>query len=42
MFKSLIDVIAFINEMQVLMYDKSNFIINPQYIYKYIHSKHVE
>ena len=42
MFKSLINVIAFINEIQVLMYDKSNFIINPQYIYKYIHSKHVE
>ena len=37
MFKSLIDVIAFINETQVLMYDKSNFIINPQYIYKYIY-----
>ena len=42
MFKSLIDVITFISEMQVFMYDKSNFIVNPQYIYKYIHSKHVE
>ena len=42
MFKSLIDVITFINETQVFMYDKSNFITNPQYIYKYIHSKHVE
>ena len=42
MISSLIEVIAFINETQVFMYDNSNFIINPQYIYKYVHSKHVE
>ena len=40
MFRSLIEVAAFINETQIFMYDNSNFIINPQYryIYKYIHS----
>ena len=37
-FKSLFNVTAFINETQVLIYDKSNFIINPQSIYKYVHS----
>ena len=34
--KSLFNVTAFINETQVLIYDKSNFIINPQSIYKYV------
>ena len=29
MFSSLIEIIAFINEMQVFMYDNSNFIYNP-------------
>ena len=29
MFNSLIEVIAFINEMQVFIYDNSNFIYNP-------------
>ena len=37
-FKSLFNVTAFINETQVLIYDKFNFIINPQSIYKYVHS----
>ena len=37
-FKSLFNVTAFINEIQVLIYDKSNFIIYPQSIYKYVHS----
>ena len=35
-FKSLFNVTAFINETQVLIYDKFNFIINPQSIYKYV------
>ena len=42
MISSLIEVITFLIETQVFMYDNSNFIINPQYIYKYIHSKCVE
>ena len=29
MFSSLIEIIAFINETQVFMYDNSNFIYNP-------------
>ena len=37
-FKSLLNVTTLINETQVLIYDKSNFIINPQSIYKYVHS----
>ena len=37
-FKSLFNVTTFINEKQVLIYDKFNFIINPQSIYKYVHS----
>ena len=37
-FKSLFIVTAFMNETQVLIYDKSNFIINPQSIYEYVHS----
>ena len=37
-FKSLFNVTAFMNETKVLIYDKSNFIINPQSIYKYVHS----
>ena len=37
-FKSLFNVTTFINETQVLIYDTSNFIINPQSIYKYVHS----
>ena len=36
MFSALIEVTAFINETQVFMYDNSNFIINPQYIYIYL------
>ena len=36
-FKSLFNVTTFINETQVLTYDESNFIINPQSIYKYVH-----
>ena len=35
-FKSLFNVTAFIKETQVLIYDKFNFIINPQSIYKYV------
>ena len=35
-FKSLFNVTTFINETQVLIYDKFNFIINPQSIYKYV------
>ena len=34
-FKSLFNVTTFIKETQVLIYDKFNFIINPQSIYKY-------
>ena len=41
-FKSLFNVTAFINETQVLIYDKSNFIINPQSIYKYVHSSSIK
>ena len=37
-FKSLFNVTTFINETQVHIFDKSNFIINPQSIYKYVHS----
>ena len=37
-FKSLFNVTTFMNETQVLIYDKCNFIINPQSIYKYVHS----
>ena len=37
-FKSLFNVTTFINEQQVLIYDKFKFIINPQSIYKYVHS----
>ena len=40
-FKSLFDVTAFINETQVFICDKSNFIINPQSIYKYVHSSSI-
>ena len=36
MFKSLIDVIAFINETQVFICDNSNFINNPLYTSMYI------
>ena len=35
-FKSVFNVTTFINETQVLIYDKFNFIINPQSIYKYV------
>ena len=35
-FSSLIEVIAFINETQVFMYDNSNFIINPLFTNMYI------
>ena len=37
-FKSLFNVTTSINKTQVLIYDKSNFIINPKSIYKYVHS----
>ena len=37
-FKSSLNVTALINETQILIYDKSNFIINPQSIYMYVHS----
>ena len=40
--KSLFDVTAFINETQVFICDKSNFIINPQSINKYVHSSSIK
>ena len=40
--KSLFNVTTFINQTQVFIYDKSNFIINPLYIYKYVHYKCVK
>ena len=36
--KFLFNVTAFINEMQLFMNDKSNYIKNPISIYKYVHS----
>ena len=38
MFSSLIEVTAFINETQVFMYDNSNFIINPLFIYLQVYT----
>ena len=40
--KSLFDVTAFINDTQVFICNKSNFIINPQSIYKYVHPSSIK
>ena len=39
--KTLFNVTTFINEAQVFICDKSNFIIYPQSIYKYVHSNSI-